>query len=91
MTPAESMQAHLADLSEDLAKSVEAQVEQAKSTEVIASEVTSLREGQDELRVKFAELSDEVGRMISLFQGYVTETNKLRSEVRDKLKVLPGG
>lgn len=76
------MQGHLADLSEDLANSVEAQTEQAKSMETLAGEVTALREGQDEIRTKLAELSDEVGRMISLFQGYVKETNQLRSDVR---------
>lgn len=82
MTPAEAMQGHLAELSEDLAKSVEAQMEQAKSMETMTGEVTALREGQDDMRTKMAELSDEAGRMIALFQGYVKETQALRSDVR---------
>lgn len=91
MTPAEAMQSHLAELSEDLAKSVEAQVEQAKATETIASEMVQLREGQDEMRAKFGELSDKVEEMMALFGNYVRETANLRSEVRDKLKAVPSG
>ncbi len=82
MTPAEAMQSHLAELSEDLAKSVEAQVEQAKATEQIA-------EGMNELRHKFGELSDKVEEMMALFGNYVRETATLRSEVREKLKAVP--
>jgi hypothetical protein len=91
MTPAEAMQSHLAELSEDLARSVEAQVEQAKATEVIAGEVTSIREGQSELQQKFGELSDKVEEMMTLFGNYAKETAGLRSEVRDKLKAVPSG
>ncbi len=82
MTPAEAMQSHLAELSEDLAKSVEAQVEQAKATEQIA-------EGMNELRQRFGELSDKVEEMMALFGNYVRETATLRSEVREKLKAVP--
>jgi methyl-accepting chemotaxis protein len=83
MTPAEAMQSHLAELSEDLAKSVEAQVEQAKATEQIA-------EGVLELRHKFGELSDKVEEMIALFGNYARDTAALRSEVREKLKAVNG-
>lgn len=82
MTSAESMQLHLAAISEEVAKSVEALVEQAKSTATIAEEMTLLREGQAELQTQLGALSDEVGRMISLFQTYVVETNGLRADVR---------
>ncbi len=91
MTPAESMRHHLADLSEDLAKSVEAQVEQAKATETIATEMAELRQGQTELQQKFGELSDKVEQMMSLFGNYVRETQGLRSEVRERLKAVPSG
>ncbi len=84
MTPAEAMQSHLAELSEDLAKSVEAQVEQAKATEQIA-------EGMTELRQRFGELSDKVEEMIALFGNYARDTAALRSEVREKLKAVPSG
>ncbi len=76
------MQSHLAELSEDLAKSVEAQVEQAKATETIASDI-------GEIRRVVGELSDRVEEMISLFGNYVKETATLRSEVREKLKAVP--
>ncbi len=83
MTPAEAMQSHLAELSEDLAKSVEAQVEQAKATETIASDI-------GEIRRVVGELSDRVEEMISLSGNYVKETATLRSEVREKLRAASG-
>lgn len=90
MTPAEAMQSHLAELSEDMAKSVQSQDEQARSLETLTGEITSLREGQAEIQIKLGELSDEVGRMISLFQGYVKDTADLRSKVQKVLKVVDG-
>ncbi len=84
MTPAEAMQSHLAELSEDLAKSVEAQVEQAKATETIACDI-------GEIRRVVGELSDRVEEMIALFGNYVRETATLRSEVRERLKAAQGG
>jgi chromosome segregation ATPase len=86
MTPVESIQSHLAELGEDLARSVEAHTEMAASLETAAAELVALREGQAEIQLKLGELSDEVGRMIALFRDYVRETNTLRSEVREKLR-----
>lgn len=75
MTPAESMQAHLAELSEDMAKSVEAQTETARSLE-------TLTQNQKLVMDELVELRTEVQEMIALFKNYVSETANLRSEVR---------
>lgn len=77
MTPAESMQSHLAELSKDFIKLVEDNAERHEET-MRALAATN---------AGFAQLSIQVERMISLFQNFVETTDGLRSEVREKLKV----
>ena len=83
MTPAESMQHHLADISEDLAEAVEAQTAMAGSLEALATK-------QQQVIDEVVALRAEVGTMITLFRSYVQETNALRSEVREKLRAVSG-
>ncbi len=73
MTPAESMQSHLAAISEDLAEAVEAQTAMAGSLEELATK-------QQQVIDQIVELRAEVGQMIALFRSYVTETQALRTE-----------
>lgn len=84
MTPAESMQAHLAELSEDMAKSVEAQTETSRSLE-------TMTQNQKLVMAELVDLRAEVQEMIGLFKTYVKDTAALRSEVREKLRVVPNG
>lgn len=77
MTPAESMQSHLAELSKDFVKLVEDNAERHEET-MRALAATN---------AGFAVLSRQVEEMIGLFRNYVNETATLRSEVREKLKV----
>lgn len=81
MTPAESMQSHISELSKDFAQLVE---ENNEKHEEIMRALAATNQG-------FAELAREVERMIGLFGNYVEETKSLRSEVREKLKVVAGG
>lgn len=86
MTPAESMQSHLADISEDLAQAVESidamqiqldamtQVAEERHEEVMAA-ITATNEGA-------AALHREMSELMALFRNYVSETANLRSAVR---------
>lgn len=81
MTPAESMQSHLSELSKDFAQLVE---ETNERHEEMMRALAATNAG-------FTALSVQVERMITLFQNYVDETKGLRSEVREKLRAVAGG
>jgi hypothetical protein len=81
MTPAESMQSHISELSKDFVRLVE---ESNERHEEMMRALAATNAG-------FVELSREVERMIALFGTYVEETKGLRSEVREKLKLAANG
>lgn len=81
MTPAESMRIHLAELSRDFAQLVEENNE--KHDEMMRALAAT--------NAGFVDLSREVERMIGLFTNYVEETKSLRSEVREKLRLVGDG
>lgn len=75
MTPAEAMQQHLAELSEDMAKSVETQAEMSQT-------LVAMTVNQKAVMEELVALRTEVQEMIGLFKNYVQETSNLRSDVR---------
>lgn len=87
MTPIESINIHLAELSEDLARSVEAQTEQAKFAE-------GTQDAMRDIQQKVGALSDEVGALSSLVQQFIRETQALRAEsqkLNSEVRKVVGG
>lgn len=80
MTPAETMQSHLSELSKDFAQLVE---ETNERHEEMMRALAATNAG-------FTALSIQVERMIALFQNYVEATDGLRSDVREKLRSVSG-
>ncbi len=86
MTPAEAMQSHLAELSEDLAQAVQTLDETSRTLQALAetgeARHNEVMEAIAATNKGAADLHREVTEMMALFRNYVEQTAALRSEVR---------
>lgn len=86
MTPAEAMQSHLAEISEDLALAVETidamQIQLDAMTQVAEQRHDEVMDAIAANNEGAAKLHQEMTQLMDMFKNYVTDTAKLRSEVR---------
>lgn len=101
MTPVEAIHISLNSIEESLAEaitaafsSVEAAVAQTTAIDQLRTETNERLDNQNkstkDLAAEVTSLRSECSEMIGLMRNFITDTNKLRSEVREKLRAANG-
>ena len=87
----EAIQGHLGAIADDLASQAESLVEAVSFNNDLSTNVRELRSSVAELHDKFDSIEKLLGNYAREVAALVRDTNQLRSEVREKLRVVSNG
>ncbi len=88
MTPVEAIHLSLTDIEKHLANAVEAVTQHADNMADFSGVMENQRKATKDLADTVMGLDAEVKELNTLLRQYVDSTNKLRSEVREKLRAV---